>query len=120
MTTIGFFVGVTDYSNYVLTADTWREALTGIGRWEVVLDPRANLWPGNFAVDATVHIQIDGSTQMRGYIDDILPFMDYRGDISGYDLPRTRHTGRWKLVGRDFGMDLAQHYVTGQWQNVSR
>jgi len=113
MTSIGFYLGpgATDYSQYVLSADIWREAGNGIGRWEVVLDPRANYWPGVFTVDNNVRIDINGVQMMLGYIDDSKPFLSYR-DISGYDIGTTRHTGLWKVTGRDYGMDLAQMYFT--------
>jgi len=111
MTTIDFEVNGTPYDNYVLRADIWREAANGIGRWEVILDPRAGVWPGIFAVDNNIRIDINGVQMMLGYIDDVKPFREFR-DISGYDVGTARHTGLWKLIGRDYGMDLAQFYYT--------
>lgn len=111
MTSIVFEVNGTPYEDYVLRADIWREAANGIGRWEVILDPRGGYWPGIFAVDNGIEIQINASLMMLGYIDDIKPFRESR-DISGYSVARAEHTGLWKLVGRDYGMDLAQFYFT--------
>jgi len=48
---------------------------------------------------------------MLGYIDDSKPFLASR-DISGYDVGTTRHTGLWRVTGRDYGMDLAQFFFT--------
>ena len=111
MTSIYFEIDTVDESDHVLRADLWRESANGIGRWEVILDPRGQYWPGNWTVDDVVDIHINGSRMMRGYLDDVKPFRNFR-DISGYDVGTARHTGLWKLTGRDYGMDLAQMYFT--------
>ncbi len=75
MTTVTFTIDGTDYSTYVIQVDTWRESLTGIGRWEVVLDPFPNFYGGAFNFDDVVSISIDGVLKMEGYIEDVVPFL---------------------------------------------
>lgn len=101
-------VGGTDYSNYVQQADLWRESLTGIGRWEVVLDPYPNFWGGMFAVDQNIRIFIDGVLMMEGYIDDIKPFLADTGTF----------TVLYRLSGRDYGIDLALLYISALYRNT--
>jgi len=101
MTTVTFTVDGNDYSNNLLKADIWRKSLSGIGRWEVVLDPMVNDWIGLFRPDDDVSIWIDGTQMMNGYLDDPKPFLSRRG----------YYTDLYKLSGRDYGMDLAQFYI---------
>src|SRR4030042_4320447 len=112
MTSRNVFIDGTDYGDCAIQADLWRDALNLIGRWEVMFDTAGNCaWPvpHTFAVDAAVEIRIDGVTMMWGYLDDILPQLDTKG----------YHQQQVKFVGRDRGMDLAQHYVTAQYFNTA-
>ncbi len=112
MTSINFFIGGVDYGDCVVQADLWRDSTNLIGQWEILLDTTGDCaWPipHSFAVDIDVQIVIDGVTMMWGYLDDILPQLDTRG----------YHTIFVKMVGRDRGMDLAQHYVTAEYYNVA-
>lgn len=108
MTTVDFTIGGVDYADYVIQADTWRESLTGIGRWEAILDPRANNWLGVFAVDQVMTINIDGIRMMEGYLDAAKPFLDRRGVF----------TDLYHLQGRDYGLDLALLYITADYRNM--
>lgn len=111
MNTVVFEIGGTSLGAYVLQADIWQETLNGVGRWEVICDPAAGLlWPaiGAINTDAQVRIRINGVTMMRGYIDDVLPFLDSTGE----------HTRLYKITGRSRGIDLAQHYVTAEYDTT--
>lgn len=111
MTTVGFRCNNVNYDLYVIQMDLWREALNGIGRWEVICDPKGMAWIGNpdFNPDRQVELRINTVLLMRGYLDDVQPFLDTVG----------HHKPLWKFSGRDRGMDLAQHYVSGRWQNTA-
>lgn len=112
MTSINVFINTIDYGDCVIRADLWRDALNLIGRWEIIIDPAGNCaFPAHhvLAVKDDVHIQINGATMMWGYIDDILPYLDRKG----------YHTRLIKLVGRDRGIDLGQHYVSGEWDGIA-
>lgn len=105
MTTITFTVdhgaGPVNYSNHVFEADIWRDTQNGIGRWQALLDPRGVFSPfGIFSVDEPVAISINGVLMMNGYIDDVRPYLDSRGN----------HVELYQLNGRDLGMDLAQFF----------
>ncbi|GAI45298.1 unnamed protein product, partial [marine sediment metagenome] len=52
--------------------------------------------------DEDVEIRIDGVLMMRGYVDDVVPFL----------APGGHYKNRIKVIGRDRGMDLAQLYLT--------
>lgn len=108
MTSIDFWIGATGYNFHIYEADIWRDAMTGIGRWEVLLDPLTSYWPGMIAVDQGVRIDINGVTMMRGYVDDVETFIDRRGT----------YTDLYRLKGRDYGMDLAQLYISQPYQNT--
>jgi len=104
-----------DYGDYVLEVDIWQESLNGIGRWQVIVDPSIPVavnWP-SVSVDDKVHIRIDDGTgvvtMMRGYVDDVLPFL----------APTGHHIMLYKLTGRNRGMDLAQHYVSAEYRNTA-
>lgn len=108
MTTIAFRVDGVEYSNNVLQADIWRESLSGIGRWEVLLDPLGANWLGTFTIDQNIIIDIDGVRMMEGYIDDVEPLLDDKGVF----------TILYRLYGRDYGMDLAQLYLSADYVNM--
>ncbi len=107
MTTVAFTIDGTDYTTYVIQADLWRESLTGIGRWEVIIDPFPNFYGGAFNFDEVVTITIDGVLMMEGYIDDVIPFL--------------ADGGTWKvhfrLSGRDYGIDLALLYYSQDYED---
>lgn len=107
MTTVTLTVDGTNYSTYVLQADTWRESLTGIGRWEVVLDPFPNFYGGAFNFDDVASISINGVLMMEGYLDDAIPFLADGGVWKDHIL----------LSGRDYGIDLALLYYTQNYEN---
>jgi hypothetical protein len=107
MTTVAFTIDGTDYSTYVIRAETWRESLTGIGRWEVELDPFPNFYGGAFNFDDVVTISIDGVLMMEGYIDDVVPFLADGGVWKDHIL----------LSGRDYGIDLALLYYSQNYEN---
>ena len=102
MTTIGVTFDGSDYSQYVFSADIWRDTLAGVGRWEVLMDPLAQYWgqlpdftPGNPVV-----ITIDASTMMEGIVDDPDPYLEgVERDL-------------WRLSGRDWGYELAERFYT--------
>lgn len=111
MTLVGFTVGGTSYDQYVFSADLWRDSLAGIGRWEVLLDPLSNSWSyiAGFEPDTWVFIYIDTVNMMRGYIDNVEPYLE------GADRDL------WRLSGRDYGLDLAELFYTapkGDYVNV--
>lgn len=116
--TVYFFLGAppgTDYGACVQQLDIWQECLNGVGTWEIIADPTGPCnWPAvnTIAADTQVHIMIDNwavppvaQTMMRGYVDDVLPYLDSKG----------YHTRLYRLKGRNRGMDLAQHYVTADY-----
>ncbi len=106
-THVSAFIGGKDVSCYVISADIWRDALNGIGRWELILDNQGHWWGGAFSVDDDITIRINGSLMMRGYVDDVFPYIDSKGE----------YTELIKVSGRDYGMDLAQLYVTRDYPN---
>jgi len=109
----------TDYGACVQQMDIWQDVVDGIGRWEVIVDPAGNCsWPavntitldrGAVVTGARVTLEIDTGAgpvvMMRGYIDDVLPYLDKKG----------YHTRLYKLVGRSRAMDLAQHQVSARY-----
>jgi len=109
----------TDYGACVQQMDIWQESLNGVGRWEIIADPNAGCaWPAinvilTDRVNGRVRLRIDAGagavTMMRGYVDDVLPFLDTKG----------YHTKLYRLTGRNRGMDLAQHYVTADYINTA-
>jgi len=109
----------TDYGACVQQMDIWQESLNGVGRWEIIADPAgACSWPAvntiaTDRINGRVRLRIDAGagpvTMMRGYVDDVLPFLDTKG----------YHTRLYRITGRNRGMDLAQHYVTGDYINTA-
>lgn len=112
---LGAAGGPWDISNYVVEADIWRETLSGVGRFEVDLVNGdgvgvVNPYGGVFATDMRVRIEFDVGAgwvvMLAGYIDDVNNYLDTRG----------YYTQMMKIKGRDHGMDLAQHYITADYQ----
>ena len=108
MTTVTFNIGGNDHSHHVIQADLWRESLTGIGTWEVILDPHPHNWTGVFAVDQPVSISINGVLMMAGYLDAAKPFLADTGTF----------TLLYRLSGRDYGLDLATLYIIADYRNM--
>lgn len=95
-----------DYvSDDCLELDIWRDSLSGIGRWQVILENTGNKWGGDFIPDEAVELRINGVLMMNGYVDDVVPFLALRGE----------YTNHIKVIGRDYGMDLAQLYLTASY-----
>lgn len=88
-------------------ADIWRDALNGIGRWEVILNNQGHKWGSTFTPDDSFLIRINGVLMMMGYVDDVHPYLETKGV----------YPERIKLMGRDYGMDLAQLYLTQEFAN---
>lgn len=112
MTSINVYIDGIDYGDCAIQADLWRDAYNLVGRWEAIFDLEGNCaWPAfhTFTADLPVRILINGALMMWGYLDDVFPQLDTKG----------YHTRFVKLVGRDRGMDLAQHYVTARYFNVN-
>jgi len=107
-TQISGWIGGKDVTCYIIGADIWRDALNGIGRWQLILDNQGHWWGGAFTVDDNVTIRINGSLMMMGYVDDIFPYIDSKGEYSEYI----------RVNGRDYGMDLAQLYITQEYVNI--
>jgi hypothetical protein len=108
-TRVSAWIDGKDVSCYIISADIWRDALNGIGRWELILDNQNHWWGGAFAVDDDITIHINGSLMMMGYVDDIAPYIDSKGEYTEFI----------KVNGRDYGMDLAQLYISSAplWEN---
>ena len=99
-----------NFSNYITRADLWRESLTGIGRWEVVLDPNPAFSTGFgnlIEFDDVMTLAIDGVPMMEGYVDDSFPFLV------------NKHTWdvNYLVSGRDYGIDLALLYYTQNYED---
>jgi hypothetical protein len=107
-TRVTAIIGGYDVSCYVIGADIWRDALNAVGRWQLILDNQGHWWGGAFAVDDDVTIRINGSLMMMGYVDDIFPYLDSKGEYTEYI----------RVNGRDYGMDLAQLYITQEYVNT--
>jgi len=60
--------------------------LNGIGRWELILDNEGHWWGGAFNVDDDVTIHINGSLMMMGYVDDISPYIDAKGEYTEFKI----------------------------------
>jgi len=112
--TVAFIVAGVDYGNCVIQMDTWQEA-SSVGNWQVIADAAGPCaWPAINAIntDMQVTLMVDdpaGAAQiiMRGYVDDVMP---YAGEGANAKL--------YKITGRNRGLDLAQHFVTGEWVNT--
>lgn len=115
---VEFFLGGppgTDYGDYVIQADIWQENLNGVGTWEIIADPNAGgAWPAVNTITAgrpgsRTHITFDDgggvTTMMRGYVDDVLPYL----------TPEGVHTQLYRIVGRNRGLDLAEHQVSDEY-----
>jgi len=113
MTTVGGIidVGVSNYdiSNYIVEMDLWREAMNGIGRWEVIINNPADVWGATFTSNMEVQLLINTVTMMRGYVDDVVPFLDRKG----------QYTNMMKISGRDYGMPLAHLFFNGLYLNTN-
>lgn len=104
---IGSGAGLDYVSDDTIQADLWRDSLSGIGRWEIILENTNNKWGGDFLPDEDVEIRFDGILMMRGYVDDVVPFLE----------PAGVYKNQIKVLGRDYGMDLAQLYITREYPN---
>lgn len=109
--TIGWLAPVT-VSNDVIELDMWRDTLTGIGRFEFLLNnqgtppPYANLFLPDMRVSIFINVGAGFVLMMRGYVDDITEVLDKKGV----------YTNLLKITGRDHGMDLAQLFLTADYQ----
>lgn len=109
--TATFVVDGIPYDDCVVQMDTWQE-MNSIGNWQVIVDPDGPCaWPAvnTITTDMQVTIMIDdpaGVAQiiMRGYVDNVEHLTAPGADAQFY-----------KITGRNRGLDLAQHYVTGRW-----
>ena len=106
-TWVSVYIDGNDLSCYVISADIWRDALNTVGRWEVVIYDPAHMWGGVFSADDDVTIRINGVLMMKGYVDDVFPFLDSSGV----------YKEKMRIKGRDYGMDLAQLYITAGYEN---
>lgn len=87
--------------------DIWRQSLS-VGRWQLVLSNKANKWGDDFHTSDVVVLKIDGVELLRGYVDDVQPYLD----------PQGVYTNLIKVVGRDYGRDLAKLYVTASYSDT--
>lgn len=87
--------------------DIWRESL-GVGRWQLILGNKANKWGDDFHTSDVVILKIDNVELLRGYVDDVQPYLD----------PQGVYTNLIKVVGRDYGRDLAKLYVTASYSDT--
>jgi len=113
MTTVGGIIDVGgaahDISNYIVEMDLWREALNGIGRWEVVINNDADVWGATFNTYEEVQLLINGVTMMRGWVDDIKPYLDRKGV----------YTNMMTISGKDYGIDLLNLFHSGSYLNTT-
>ncbi|MBA7540126.1 hypothetical protein ES705_32420 [subsurface metagenome] len=68
----------------------------------------ANKWGDDFHANDVVILKIDNVELLRGYVDDVQPYLD----------PQGVYTNLIKVVGRDYGRDLARLYVTASYSDT--
>jgi len=98
-------------SSNLLTArkiDIWRESLAGIGRWEVLLENQGNTYGGTINPQDDVELKINDVSMMKGYVDDVLPEVNDSSAV---------YRNLMKVVGRDYGQDLANLIHTEKYAN---
>ena len=90
--------GALDYtSDDVLELDIWGDDLK-VGRWQMLLRNTDNKYGDRFHTNEASDIEINAATMMKGYVDDVFPHLDDRGV----------YTNNLKIMGRDYGRDLAR------------
>ncbi len=94
---IGATTGLEYVSDDVLEADIWGEDLQ-VGRWQLLLKNIDNKYGGRFHAAEDSVIEINTVSMMKGYVDDVFPFLGDRG----------YYTNKLTVVGRDYGRDLAR------------
>lgn len=86
----------------------WRESLAGIGRFEVLLENQGNEYGGTLDPQDPVELQINDIAMMKGYIDDVLPFVDESSAV---------YRNLMKIVGRDWGQPLASLFFSKEYDS---
>jgi hypothetical protein len=112
---VQFIVNGVPYDDCVLQMDMWQEA-SSVGNWEVIADDAGGcVWPAinTITTDLQVTLMVDdpvgvGQIMMRGYVDDVMPFTGPGANAKYY-----------RITGRNRALDLAQHFVTGEWVNTA-
>lgn len=106
MTSVTATIGEDTVTGDVHEMDIWRESL-GVGRWQLILNNMANKWGDDFHANDVVIFDIDDVELLRGYVDDVQPYLD----------PQGVYTNLIKVVGRDYGRDLARLYLTASYSD---
>lgn len=86
----------------MLRLDLWRESQAGLGRLRVLLLNTGNKYGDKFLPQEDCEFRIDNISLMKGYVDDVNPYVDDEAD--------TYHE-LIEVVGRDYGQDLANLFL---------
>ncbi len=84
----------------ILEMDIWQESRK-VGRWRLILKNIDNKWAGDLLQNDDSFLKINNVTMMAGYLDDPYPFLDEKMGV---------YTNKIKVLGRDYGRDLAKLY----------
>ena len=87
----------------ILEMDIWQETRK-VGRWQLILKNINNKWAGDLIQNDDSFLKINNVTMMAGYLDDPYPFLDEKMGV---------YTNKIRVLGRDYGRDLAKLYHSG-------
>ena len=86
----------------VLRLDLWRESQAGLGRFRVLLLNTGNKYGDKFLPQEDCEFRIDNVSLMKGYVDDVNPYVDDEADT---------YQELIEVAGRDCGQDLANLFL---------
>jgi hypothetical protein len=84
------------------------ESLARLRRWEVLLENQDNEYGGTLDPQDPAELKINDVSMLKGYIDDVLPSVDD---------PFAVYRNLLNVVGRDYGQDLANLFLTKEYRD---
>ena len=107
-TTLYVNINSVNQSAYAKRIEITRKSMAGIGTWVAIIDNVGNQYGGTLTPENIVELKINAVSLLKGYLDDVQPYVDDEKAVY-YNL--------LKAVGRDYGQDLANLYLTAEYYN---
>jgi len=93
----------------VLRLELWRESQAGLGRFRVLLLNTGNKYGDKFLPQEDCEFRIDNVSLMKGYVDDVNPYIDDEADTRDESI---------EVAGRDYGQDLANLFLEKEYADT--
>jgi hypothetical protein len=93
----------------VTRIDIWRESLAGVGRCEINLDNKDKAYSGLFTPEDAIELKINDISMMKGYVDDVQ---------TNVKDPAAVYRNLMRVMGRDYGQDLVNLFLTKKYLEV--